>query len=259
MHKHCKGRILIKNIIFLRTQLKLEFSLMQTSEKTQDHTPTNPSLLSSGGKFGLKGAKYFGLVIVIIGIINTLFLIISFFTFSEIPNPKYLGFILVVVALGVLFTAVSMYFTYKYLLTDGISVLYNHAAPFFRKLSTFIIDKIENIAVDKMHIKDTHIEKAFNVGNMLTEIYGNKIPGIAQKGITYLVNQIPFTDLILNIKDSIKERDQEKASISLYNEIDFYIKTSILGKNSMKWLYWMIPLNIVFQIILMYCLKSFFV
>lgn len=259
MHKHCKGRILIKNIIFLRTQLKLEFSFMQTSEKAQNYVPVSSSLLSSSGKFGLKGAKYFGLVIIIMGIINTLFIIISFFTFSEIPNPKYFSFILTVITLGVLFTVASMYFTYKYLLTDGIGILYNHAAPFFRKLSTFIINKIGNIAIDKMHIKDAHIEKAFNVGNMLTEIYGNKIPRVAQKGITYLVNQVPFTDLIVNIKDSIKERDQEKASISLYNEIDFYIKSSILGKNSMKWIYWTISLNIIFQIILIYCLKVFLV
>ncbi len=231
---------------------------METSENTQLYGQPNPSLISSTGKFGVKGVKYFLMVVFLLGFVNTIFLIISIFSFSAVePMSKYLLCIFLIVILGILFTIGALYFTYKYLLIDGISVLYKHAAPFFRKLSTLIIDKVEHIAIDKMHISDAHIDKAFNVGNILAETYGQKTPRFAQKGISFIINRIPFTNLILNIKDSIKDRDKEKASSILYNEIDNYIRISILGGNSMKFMYWILPLNILFQIILIIVLKSF--
>ena len=222
------------------------------SSKADTANQSDLTILSSTGKFGIKGIKYFGSILFIYGIVNTFYLIFSAYKFHAMDSTRYFSNIIVIVAVGILFTLCGLYLTYKYLLMDGIGVLYKHIAPFFKKLSSIVIDKISNVAVDKIHIKDAHLEKAFNVDNMLTEIYGHKVPSIAQKGLGLIIKQIPFTDIIVGVKDSIKDKDKEKASDILYTQIDGYVQNSILGGNSMRPVFISLLLNIIIQALLIY-------
>lgn len=232
---------------------------MENVEKQNVQTKSSVSFLSSAGKFGFKGLKYFSLVLLIIGFINTIFLIVSIFKFMSVkPISSYLLSIFVVLLIGVLCTIAAVFFTYKYLLIDGIKVIYGHLNPFFKRLSGIIVDKVSNFATDKVHISDKHIEKAFNIGDVFAEVYGKRVPKLMQKGISYIVKRLPLSEFIFNIRDCIRDKEKEKASELLFEQIDAYIGQNILGGNNMKFLYWLIPLNIILQITALYVISSCF-
>jgi len=257
-----KLELIIKLYIFepATTQNYLKYKTMEADYTQNANQQNSPSIWSNAGKFGIKGAKYFAFTLLLTGLVNTIFLIISIIKFYPVETTaKYVSGIIVIIAIGVLCTVGGMFLTYKYLLMDGLKVLYSHLAPFFKKLSTVIIDKISDVATNKVHITGQHIEKAFNIGNIIVEVYGNKVPKFAQKGITFMVKRIPFADLIGEAKDSLKDQDKEKASNLLYSQIDNYINTSILGGSSMKFLYWLIPLNIVLQSVAIYLIIQYYV
>jgi len=215
------------------------------------------SLLSTTGKFGLKGAKYFSGVFVLFGLLNIIFFSISIFKLKVIESmPLYITGVVLVFLIGVGLTALAGYFTYKYLIIDGLKHAYKQMSPFFRKLSGKIVEQSGKV-VDN-NIKKEHREKALNIGNMISEIYGRKVPRYVRRGISFIVNRIPYSDLILNIRDTIQNGDKDEASNLLYNEIDNYITYSILGNNSMKWIYWLLPLNIFIQILAIYLFQTYF-
>jgi len=230
------------------------FNNRRKMEQNQSNNPENmqtekTSLLATGRKFGAKGIRYFMLTLLTFGTLNIVFLIASVIKLKTIENTSsYILAIILVLFIGIGLTILACYLTYKYLIMDGLHLVYERLSPFFVNLSGKIVDRVQKTATGKMKIKDAHIEKAFNTGDMLTEMYGRKIPGYIRKGISFLVRQIPFSELAFNIKDSIKDRDKEKASELLYNEIDDYVENSIFGNNSMKWLYWLLPLNVIIQI-----------
>lgn len=203
------------------------------------------SILKTTGRFGVKGLKYFLLVILLFASVNILSLIIAAIYLKGIDSTSLYAFGLILISvLGALFTIIALYFTYKYLVTDGLTMLYKQASPFFMRLCSIIGEKIR--------MKDTHIEKAINVGGIIGEVYGQKIPRPAQKGITFIVNRIPFSDIILNIKNGIGDREEQKISSVVYEQVDSYIINSILGNNSMKWILWLLPINALIQFLLIY-------
>lgn len=217
----------------------------------QNDNEKAPNLyISSAGKFGIKGVKYFILTLLVSGLINTIFLIISVIKFqSAETTDKCLIGVGIVIIVGLLCTATGLYLTYKYLMTEGIKTIYQHLMPFFKRLSTFIVDKTSTIINSKVGITNQHIEKTFSVGNIIADIYGNKVPKSAQTGVAFILKRLPFIDLFNEAKDCLKDQDKEKASSLLFIQIDSYVTSSIIGDNSMRFLYWLSPLNIVLQII----------
>lgn len=158
---------------------------------------------------------------------------------------------LTVLIVGILFTVGGLYLTYKYLIIDGIGVIYKHTTPFFKKLAVLLVDKAETAVTQNGEIKNKNLQKTVDTGKMLNEVYGRKVPKFVQKGINLIIGIIPFSDLLLSVKDDLKNSDKEKTSLILYNGIDNYIKNSILGGNSMKPVYFLLIFNIILQVGLM--------
>lgn len=227
-------------------------------EELKVESENDISIFSSAGKFGLNGLKYFVLVIFLYSIINIFFFVLSIFKLSVIDsNFKYILCVLLVLVIGVLCTAGALYLTYKYLIIDGIGVIYKHMTPFFKKLSVSLVDKAESSISENGELKSENLKKTVDTGKMLNDVYGRKVPKLVQKGINLILSLIPFSDLLFNIKDNLQNNDKEKTSLILYNSIDNYIKDSILGNNTMKFLYWAIPVNIAIQLVLIFVLRLY--
>lgn len=241
------------NKLFLFTQ---NSTIDMNSNTNFEKNPTSDqaSLLSSSGKFGLKGITTFSIMILIYGFINTVFLITSIIRFDEFIGSQFYSRTIAVVVIGIVFTAIAMYITYKYLIIEGVKVIYKHSSPFFQKLSCKIIEKGEYIAINKAQIKGEHIDKTFDIASIFTETYDRRVPQSMQKAINFLLKRIPFSEILIEIKDIIKDRDSETASNLLYNKVDEYIRTSILGDNSIKTAYLLSLANIVVQIIFIFYL-----
>ena len=211
------------------------------------------SLVKVAKQFSFKSLKYFVLVAILFAVVNIFIFSRAIISLKVIESmPTYILVLILIFFVGVFLTVLATYLTYRFLLLDGLAIIYTRSTPFFKKLSVIIIDKFEYLVVDKIKLKDSRVNKLFDVGAILTDVYGQKIPFVVQKSLAFLVNKIPLSELLFNIKDTLKDRDSEKASILLYNQMDNYIQGSLLGKGSMKWIFWFLPLNIILQILLIY-------
>lgn len=101
------------------------------------------------------------------------------------------------------------------------------------------------------------VEKMLNVGSLMIEVYGKKLPNYLQKSVKFILRRIPFSDFLFNMQDDLKSgrKDSKTLSEMLYIQLDTYIKNVFFKNNSMKWITWFLPLNIIIQIILLIYIK----
>lgn len=203
------------------------------------------------GKFGMKGVKSFIGIIILFGFLNTILLIVAIVTKNAIGS--FINYnALFVLLLGVLFNILALYLTYKRLFAEGVRVVYGETRPFFKKLSSVIVEKLVTIGTDNLKINSKHITKALNVDTMLAQIYGDKVPKLVQKVVLILIRRIPFYNFLYNIKDSLEERNTDKASLALFGQVDNFIDNLYSPKLTMSFLYWLVPLNVMAQLFVIY-------
>lgn len=208
-------------------------------------------LLKDGAKQGIKAVKLFALMILLFGISNLVFItihILLYLTESEWANYNRTIY---AIAIGIVFTAVSLAFTYKYILMNTIQLCYQHLEPFFKKICTKVID-IVILGGNKISGKDIH--KSLNVGSLMIEVYGKKLPKYVQKGLMLVLEKIPFGDFLQTMHSELLNQKEDNQTLShiLYLQVDKFVSGSLFGAVTLKWIYWLLPLNIIIQILLIY-------
>lgn len=204
-------------------------------------------LLKDGARQGVKAIKLFGLSLFVFGVINLIFFIIHLIRHGVSDHYSYTALSLVT---GIICSIIAFAFTYKYLLINTIEVCYKLLQPFFQKVCTKIIDKVI-ASGNKLTGKDIH--KSLNVGSLMIEIYGKKLPKYIQKGLIFILGKIPFGDFVQNMHTELnQQKDNRSLSYILYLQVDKFISTTLFSGVSMNWIYWLLPLNIIIQIALLY-------
>lgn len=194
-------------------------------------------------------------ILSLFGILNIL---IVYFRNIEriITGMPYLTTVLVGVFIGIVFIVLALLFLKKYVLIDSVSIVYSYLTPFFKKLSTTIIESVYDKSIDLS--KKKPFAKTIDVGVFFKDTYQSKVPKIIQKGILFLLNQIPIAEFILNIqKDDEQIENKELMSNRLYEQINFYIQDSIFKPNNLYWILWLFLLNIIVQLGAYYLLDHF--
>ncbi|MFP9099189.1 hypothetical protein ACLI09_09055 [Flavobacterium sp. RHBU_24] len=83
-------------------------------------------------------------------------------------------------------------------------------------------------------------------------IYNSKLemlPAFARKALWFMVKRIPFVTFFdKEITDTIIAGNKQKASELLFTRTDGYISGNVFEANNLKWLWWMLTLNIVVQL-----------
>ena len=220
----------------------------------EDNSISLNNIIRDVGKQSLKAAKWFVIISIVFAFMNLLYLIVAFASyFSKEASNLNLIYLIANLFIGIGITVVAFSFTYKYILIDTLSIVYKYLTPFFKKLSIIIIEKVSSKAISFSYKEK--IQNSLNIGNILLEVYGRKVPKLLQKAILYLLKKIPFSDFIFNMKSELEDKKSNNLSALLYQQIDQYIRQSIFLTNNMKWIVWLLPLNVVIQIILIYLIK----
>lgn len=212
------------------------------------------SAISISTKLGTRLILSVLLVIFLFGISNIALFIYSLFHFSETSNLltriTASGGILV---LGILFTIFAGYYTYKYLIIYGLSLVYPHLNPFFVKVCLFVVKRF-NSAGNMANIKHMKVNKVLDTSDILNETYEKKTPWIIRKCVSFVIGMIPFVSILnqLNIKEVLRSGDTEEAARVLHTEVDKYIRTEIFGSNTIKWLFVAFAVNMVAQATIIY-------
>jgi hypothetical protein len=207
-------------------------------------------LIKEGGKLGVNGVKRFFTVLFLFAFSNTiLFLYAVSRLFSTDFEFIKILFVLLILIIGLGITIYSAKRTYQYVIIDTMRVIYENLSSFFHKISELIIDKAENLFQGKVDLTDNQLTKAIDFGKMVNSKY-QKTPIFLRKGIIMVLNKIPFWGMLIDLKEEILRGNKVEASTKLYNKMDVFISDSIFGNNNTKWVWWLLPLNIIILIVL---------
>ena len=197
-------------------------------------------------KVGGKGISRIILLVILFGFINFISLIFGFvkmFSSNDSLNVFFLGSILV---LGISITILAGTKSYNYALTNAFGAIYSKLSPIFRKLCTVIIDKSEQVLQNTLEAKDGKLKEIMDIGNLLHSTFHN-LPKFAQNKIEKMLNETPIPAMVLELKSDILNGQKEVASQKLHHQIDSYLTETFFANNSTKWVYWLLPLNILVQ------------
>lgn len=212
-------------------------------------TQTKNTTFSFVKQIGLTSFKHYLFTWLVFGLLNVICCIVALFTLSGSDTMyKYILSFWAILVIGIIFTIIALSFTNKYIIVYAIKKVYDLLVPFFQKLCTAIIEQT--------HDGNKPIDQVVNIGDLLNELYQQKIPGIVRKGVNFIVKQIPFREILSDMKDVIKTSNKEEASSLLFERVDAYINHKIFAGNNMKPVCWLFFINIVVQFILIYILTK---
>lgn len=213
------------------------------------HQFSGSDLLKDVAKQGFKAIMAYSTSIILFGITNITIFIFWLYKSNNILNEYFIKMIICLI-FGILFTFLAISFTNKFILLDTIRVAYKHLESFFERLCTKIIDIVVN---NGNNITGKDIHSFLNIKSLMIQSYGEKMPKILQKALFFLINKIPFSDFLIKMHENFKQiKDQRKLSYILYSYLNNYIQNDLLGNVSMKWIFWLYPLNVTIHIILFY-------
>ncbi len=208
----------------------------------------NPlNLIRNGIKYGVVGVKQFFLVVgafLLINIIGAIFTIVQFFSVEFSFTNIFLS--VTIVFIGLIFLLISIFKMYSFAKMDLAKVIYSYSSPYFHKLCSSIIDKTSEIYKNNKDIKDTKIIAELLVLNDKKET----LPFYYNLIISKILSKVPFAEILSEIKSEISSGNKEKASGILFDRMDNYIKNVFFAGNSIQWVYWLLPLNILLQLYL---------
>lgn len=202
-------------------------------------------LIKNAGKLGVKGIGSFIMTILCFIILNIIF-IISLLTLFAFGNTSLYNILAGLLA-GILFVFISIKKAYAYVALNLIKTMYIKASPLFKKLCSKIVNKVAD------EVEKQKTPKTFTVTPLhITAIIKNDLaalPKFLKKGLTFLLKRLPLTKFMNNdILPLLLRGNKDEAARVLYTKADNYINQNIFSRNTLRWIFWMILLNILIQL-----------
>ena len=202
-------------------------------------------LIKEGGKLGINGIKHFFIVFFLFTTVNIILFVYALnrlfivdFELSKIP------YVVLIFVLGLLTTLYALRRAYQYILIDTIRVIYENLSSLFHKITDYIIDKVEDTFDVEVDLSESKLTKALDFGIVINSTY-DKIPKFLRKGIIRVLNKVPFVGMLIDLKEDLMKGNKVEASMKLYDKMDGFIGETIFEDNNTKWIWWLLPLNIL--------------
>lgn len=207
-------------------------------------------LILEGGKFGVNGVIRFFTILFLFALTNTILFIYSIIRLlsSEVEISK-IAVVMMVLIIGLGFTFYSVYRTYQYIIIDAMRVIYKNLSSFFQRVSALIIDKVEDIYQGNTNFNDKQLASAVDFGKIVNSKF-NKLPKVLRNGIIMLLKRVPFVSMLVDLHEDISKGKKTEASTKLYNKMDEFISDKIFGNNNTRWVFLLLPLNIILLLVL---------
>lgn len=202
-------------------------------------------LITQGGKLGINGVKRFFSILFLFVTVNILLFFFCLYRFfvTDFTFTK-LGMVFFVLIIGILITIHAMYRTYRYVLVNAIQVIYENMTPFFYKIVEDLIHKTEKAFEEKIDIKSSHFAKSIDFSKTIHNKY-KKSPRLLRKGILLILKRIPFSSLLLEMREDVISGNKQQACEKLFGKMNDFLNDRIFGNNHTRWVYWLLPVNIL--------------
>ena len=185
--------------------------------------------------------------IVLVVIVNFVFLLGGIYLlFSGSFTYKKLFFLLLIIAIGVLFVLIAIKKVFDLLKLEYSFYLFNQFKSYIHKIFEAIFKKTTDTAEKVVSKKQ------------LNEIFHRfipKIPKAFQKPLLFVLSFTPMVGFVADIYATDNLNSHEKQSDALYEKVKLYLENSVKEERSGYWLIWALLINGLLQGILLYWLR----
>ena len=196
-----------------------------------------------GVSYGVKSVRN----ILLLVIVNFVFLLGGIYLlFSDSFAYKKLFFLLLIIAIGVLFVFIAIKKVFDLLKLEYSFYLFNQFKSYIHKIFEAIFKKTTDTA-----------EKVVSK-NQLNEIFHRfipKIPKAFQKPLLFVLSFTPMVGFVADIYATDNLSSHEKQSDALYEKVKLYLENSVKEERSGYWLIWVLFINGLLQGVLLYWLR----
>ena len=185
--------------------------------------------------------------ILLLVIVNFVFLLGGIYLlFSGSFAYKKLFFLLLIIAIGVLFVFIAIKKVFDLLKLEYSFYLFNQFKSYIHKIFEVIFKKTTDTAEKVVSKKQ------------LNEIFHRfipKIPKAFQKPLLFVLSFTPMVGFVADIYATDNLNSHEKQSDALYEKVKLYLENSVKEERSGYWLIWALLINGLLQGILLYWLR----
>ena len=231
-----------KNTCYTDTPVELTPELKRL-EKANNSLKIVKEMSLLGVSSGVKSVRN----ILLLVIVNFVFLLGGIYLlFSGSFAYKKLFFLLLIIAVGVLFVFIAIKKVFDLLKLEYSFYLFNQFKSYIHKIFEAIFKKTTDTA-----------EKVVSK-NQLNEIFHRfipKIPKAFQKPLLFVLSFTPMVGFVADIYATDNLSSHEKQSDALYDKVKLYLENSVKEERSGYWLSWALLINGLLQGILLYWLR----
>ena len=185
--------------------------------------------------------------ILLLVIVNFVFLLGGIYLlFSGSFTYKKLFFLLLIIAIGVLFVFIAIKKVLDLLKLEYSFYLFNQFKSYIHKIFEAIFKKTTDTAEKVVSKKQ------------LNEIFHRfipKIPKAFQKTLLFVLSFTPMVGFVADIYATDNLNSHEKQSDALYEKVKLYLENSVKEERSGYWLIWALLINGLLQGVLLYWLR----
>lgn len=185
--------------------------------------------------------------ILLLVIVNFVFLLGGIYLlFSGSFAYKKLFFLLLIIAVGVLFVFIAIKKVFDLLKLEYSFYLFNQFKSYIHKIFEAIFKKTTDTAEKVVSKKQ------------LNEIFHRfipKIPKAFQKTLLFVLSFTPMVGFVADIYATDNLNSHEKQSDALYEKVKLYLENSVKEERNGYWLIWALLINGLLQGILLYWLR----
>ena len=231
-----------KNTCYTDTPVELTPELKRL-EKANNSLKIVKEMSLLGVSSGVKSVRN----ILLLVIVNFVFLLGGIYLlFSGSFAYKKLFFLLLIIAVGVLFVFIAIKKVFDLLKLEYSFYLFNQFKSYIHKIFEAIFKKTTDTA-----------EKVVSK-NQLNEIFHRfipKIPKAFQKPLLFVLSFTPMVGFVADIYATDNLSSHEKQSDALYEKVKLYLENSVKEERSGYWLIWALLINGLLQGVLLYWLR----
>lgn len=185
--------------------------------------------------------------ILLLVIVNFVFLLGGIYLlFSGSFAYKKLFFLLVIIAVGVLFVFIAIKKVFDLLKLEYSFYLFNQFKSYIHKIFEAIFKKTTDTAEKVVSKKQL---------NEIFHRFISKIPKAFQKPLLFVLSFTPMVGFVADIYATDNLNSHEKQSDALYEKVKLYLENSVKEERSGYWLIWTLLINGLLQGILLYWLR----
>lgn len=231
-----------KNTSYTDTPVELTPELKRL-EKANNSLKIVKEMSLLGVSSGVKSVRN----ILLLVIVNFVFLLGGIYLlFSGSFAYKKLFFLLLIIAVGVLFVFIAIKKVFDLLKLEYSFYLFNQFKSYIHKIFEAIFKKTTDTAEKVVSKKQ------------LNEIFHRfipKIPKAFQKPLLFVLSFTPMVGFVADIYATDNLNSHEKQSDALYEKVKLYLENSVKEERNSYWLIWALLINSLLQGGLLYWLR----